>query len=190
MLAAKEVLQADPAIAAAYVFGSFETERFSDGSDIDIGVLYSVNPADLFEPGYFTLKAKLEDSLRREVDLVVLNAASPLLCMQVLKHGRKIFVRNSRAADDFFVNTVVSYMSFSPLKGPSLRPSRLVTPHLWFLAKPRSSQGEPLVNISLRSWRLCERNNPFSEALRRLISGILHLVSVFFKLIHDHVVHR
>ncbi|MCL5267406.1 MAG: DUF5615 family PIN-like protein [Bacteroidetes bacterium] len=35
-----------------------------------------------------------------------------------------------------------------------------VPPHLWFLAKPQS---EPLANISLRSWRLCERNNPLSR---------------------------
>lgn len=114
----RETLEGDLSVAAGYIFGSFGTERFNEDSDIDIGVLYLEEAPEPFSADYLDLKGRLEDSLRREVDLVVLNAVSPVLCMQVLKYGQKVFVRNPRAADDFFVKTVERYSDLRVVRRP------------------------------------------------------------------------
>lgn len=116
--AMRRMLETDTSAAAAYVFGSFGTKRFRDDSDIDIGVLYPGKPPQVFSADYIALKGKLEDSLHREVDLVVLNSVSAVLCMQVLKYGQKIFVRSDRVANEFFVRTVNSYSDLRRVRRP------------------------------------------------------------------------
>ena len=53
-----------------YAFGSVLTNKFSDGSDIDL--LVEFNPVELeqYADNYFSLKFALEDALRRPVDLL------------------------------------------------------------------------------------------------------------------------
>jgi len=114
----ERVLKAEPAVAAAYIFGSFGTDRFNSDSDIDIGVLYAKMPGKTFDKAYFELKGKLEEAVGNEVDLVILNSSSPILCMQVLKHGRKIFEKDTRTANEFFVRTVGSYADLKKVRSP------------------------------------------------------------------------
>lgn len=103
------VLEYERSVAVGYVFGSFGTAGFNSGSDLDIGILSDGTMSCLSSEVQLDLRQKLEVAVGREVDLVLLGAASPILCMQVLRHGRKVFERDARAAEEFFVRTVVRY---------------------------------------------------------------------------------
>jgi len=58
-------------VSRAYVFGSALTSHFNENSDIDILVTFkdSIQLMD-YSDNYFNLKMKLEDLLKRQVDLV------------------------------------------------------------------------------------------------------------------------
>lgn len=103
------VLDSEPSVAAAYVFGSFGTARFNSESDIDIGILLGRELAGDTWNLRMALKFELEEAVGREVDIVCLGSASPVLGMQVLRNGRKILEKDRRAAEEFFVRTVESY---------------------------------------------------------------------------------
>jgi predicted nucleotidyltransferase len=90
----------------AFLFGSFAGVHPPPSSDVDIGVLYRAVPNlhmihDLAET--------LSSFLRKEIDLVVLNDASPVLKMQVLKRGLLLYARNKKQLHQFFVETVNQY---------------------------------------------------------------------------------
>ena len=103
------VLETEPSIAAAYVFGSYGTDRFNSQSDIDIGILFGESHAGDTPDFPLDLRFRLEEAVKREIDLVSLDSVSPILGMQVLRHGRKIYERDRRAAEEFFVRATESY---------------------------------------------------------------------------------
>jgi len=78
----------------AYVFGSFLSDAFGGESDVDLAV-------DLGEPLGWEARASLVESLSaaagRNVDLVDLHTADPVIRMQVLRYGR-LLVENDRSA--------------------------------------------------------------------------------------------
>lgn len=93
-------------IQLSFLFGSSVKGYFTKESDIDIAVLFDKKP-DLNE--VFELKEKLESILKRDVDLAILNGASPILKMQVLKNGILIFKRDDKVYNKFFVDTINQY---------------------------------------------------------------------------------
>lgn len=95
-----------PDIQLSFLFGSSVKGYFSKESDIDIAVLFDKKP-DLNE--IIELKEILESILKREVDLAILNGASPILKMQVLKYGILIFKRDDKVYNKFFVDTINQY---------------------------------------------------------------------------------
>jgi predicted nucleotidyltransferase len=75
-------------------------------SDVDIGVLFKTVPHidatnDVIE--------ELSSILQREVDLVVLNHASPVLRMQILKKGILLYASDRRYFHNFFTDTINQY---------------------------------------------------------------------------------
>jgi predicted nucleotidyltransferase len=93
-------------VLLAFLFGSFAGRRPRPSSDVDIGILFGAVPNwyrihDLAEV--------LSSLLRKEIDLVVLNDASPVLKMQVLKKGLLLYARNKKQLHQFFVETVNQY---------------------------------------------------------------------------------
>lgn len=93
-------------ILLVFVFGSFVHNRLRPSSDLDIGVLFEAVP----EIGMVgALAEELSSTFRREVDLVVLNHASPVLRMQMLKHGMSIYSRSKKHFHRFFTDTVNQY---------------------------------------------------------------------------------
>lgn len=93
-------------VALAFLFGSLATGRSHRESDVDIGVLFK-SPALIHERQ--DIREQLSDVLSREVDLVPLNNASPVLKMQVLKHGVLVYAADRKFLHDFFVDTVNQY---------------------------------------------------------------------------------
>ena len=93
-------------ILLAFMFGSAVSERLTEKSDLDIAVLFNSTPD-------FSLLVKIRDEISecmgREIDLVVLNDASPVIRMQVLKNGKLLKNKDSVIYSNFFVKTVKEY---------------------------------------------------------------------------------
>ena len=102
-------------ILLVFIHGSVAKGRTRIDSDIDIAVLFNKKPS--FEQ-LFKIKDEVSENLNKEIDLTVLNDASPVIKMQVLKNGKLLFERNKGEYARFFVNTVKVY--------DDLKTSRLV----------------------------------------------------------------
>lgn len=74
-----------------WLYGSEAQGKARPDSDVDLGVLFRRRP-EMLE--LFDAQSDLAEILRRDVDLVDLDQASPILGMQVLKHGRLLLDRN------------------------------------------------------------------------------------------------
>lgn len=96
----------DPEIQAAILFGSEASGQAKEESDIDVALLYKKKP-DILDTLQF--KQHLSDEMGREVDLVLLNDASPILAMQVIKNGVSLFVLNERALREYEVRLITDY---------------------------------------------------------------------------------
>ncbi len=81
-------------VVSAYLFGSEAQGRAHRESDVDVGVVlrYDEHPTarDRFETR-LRLHAELGAALRREVDVIVLNDAPPLLARRVVLSGYRVF---------------------------------------------------------------------------------------------------
>ena len=93
-------------VLLAFLFGSFVGKQVHPSSDVDIGILFKTVP-DIEAINDMT--EHLSSILHREVDLAVLNHASPILKMQILKHGRLVYASDGRHFHQFFTDTVNQY---------------------------------------------------------------------------------
>ncbi len=113
----KDALQAEKGVATAYVFGSLLTGRFGPESDVDIALLFFPDKVpsalDVFE-----MEHRLASAVACDVDVVVLNTASPVIGMQVLRTGRKLVERSSRITNEFFVRCVNLYADLKRIREP------------------------------------------------------------------------
>jgi len=74
-------------------------------SDVDVAVFFRTVPdIDHCED----IREALSKATQRDVDLVILNQASPILRMQVLKKGFSL-IKNDRIYEEFFVRTITEY---------------------------------------------------------------------------------
>uniref|UniRef100_A0A7C5V1L8 Nucleotidyltransferase domain-containing protein n=1 Tax=Caldicellulosiruptor owensensis TaxID=55205 RepID=A0A7C5V1L8_9FIRM len=86
----KEYFDKEDAVVFAYLFGSYAKGKEHKQSDVDIAVyineLIAKDPKKVLE---FQVKhmSNISDMLKREVDLVILNQASPLLRHEVISEG-------------------------------------------------------------------------------------------------------
>lgn len=92
-------LQARGEIQEAYLFGSQAAGRAQDHSDIDVAVRVDEGSLHGADYGYAAeLTAHLMAALgANDVDVVILNAAPPVLYHRVLRDGRRILSRDPRA---------------------------------------------------------------------------------------------
>lgn len=95
--AAQRLLEDDPRVVAAYLFGSRARGEEQAESDVDLAVLLD-QPPSLAEE--LRLRAGLTDALGSDaIDLAILNSAPPLLRFEVISAGRRLFARHPRAMD-------------------------------------------------------------------------------------------
>jgi hypothetical protein len=93
----RAVLEPKPEIVEAYVFGSVARGQAARHSDLDVAVY--VDASALAQADGFGYEAGLVTDLMaalgtNDVDVVVLNHASPLLYHRVLRDGERILSRN------------------------------------------------------------------------------------------------
>ncbi len=99
-----------PAVAAAYVFGSAAKGRTGKHSDIDVAVLLDETYSKSFS--LLSLMTDLEESLKCRTDVIVLNHAGELLKYHVRRDGKLVFERSSRFRKDFEIRGRKSYEDF------------------------------------------------------------------------------
>jgi predicted nucleotidyltransferase len=89
-----------------WLYGSEAEGTTRADSDVDLAALLRRPPQGL---EIFDARAELEELLCREVDLVDLDQAPPILAMQILKHGRLLVDRKPSRRHDAFSRIVSLY---------------------------------------------------------------------------------
>jgi predicted nucleotidyltransferase len=103
---AKKVFENNPNVIAAWAFGSAKEGEIRPGSDLDLSVLFDKSPS-------LNERAELLIQLQRalnfdDVDLVVLNGASPITRFEAVS-GRLIFSRDASRQAEFVSLTAREY---------------------------------------------------------------------------------
>ncbi|MDD3690417.1 MAG: nucleotidyltransferase domain-containing protein [Synergistaceae bacterium] len=101
-------------IRLAFLIGSFATGKSRPDSDVDVAVLFGRIP-DHME--ILDLRERLSEGLKRDIDLVILNEAGPIIRMQALKTGIRLRAEKG-AYEDFFVRTVNEYEDLKQIRAP------------------------------------------------------------------------
>ncbi len=108
-----------PEVLAVFVFGSTARGAAGPLSDVDIAVLLTAGAARLHQSDDY--KARLLADLMsflgtRNLDLVLLNEAPPLLSHRVLRDGVLLHVNDERALADFRFRALQTYLDTKPLR--------------------------------------------------------------------------
>jgi predicted nucleotidyltransferase len=108
-------LREDSTVVAAYLFGSHARGTDTAASDVDIAVLFEPPPPSTLSGLPESLHARLEQSASREVDLLILNTASPDVVHRVLRDGRLLVDRDPGARIRFEVRSRNAYLDILPV---------------------------------------------------------------------------
>lgn len=105
-------------VILAYLFGSVATGREHPMSDVDIGVLFSEHvPYEAYPDVQVHLIVALPPIVGAEdIDVVILNEATPLLNYEVIRTGKRLFVRDERLRIAFEVKTMREYFDTAYLR--------------------------------------------------------------------------
>lgn len=111
--------EGDAAIQAIYVFGSRARGSAGPGSDLDVALLIDADerPLDPVFGLHAHYAAILHESVGKpDVDVVLLDSASPLLAHRVISEGALIFCRDEAARVRFHAETLIRYLDTAPLR--------------------------------------------------------------------------
>ena len=105
-----------PEVLSAYLYGSRASYAFRKDSDVDIAVV--LKPARNLQTFAKVLeyRSELEDSLEKDVDVVILNEADRFLALQVFTKGIPIYESNHDRAEDFKWRLVREGWDYIPIK--------------------------------------------------------------------------
>ncbi len=82
-------------IAAAYLYGSYATEKNTHKSDVDIAILMELEKTSTERFSVRNqIRSDLSRLLRKDVDLVIMNEAGETLLLEILTRGKLIFEKN------------------------------------------------------------------------------------------------
>lgn len=111
----RRVLDADPRVAFALLFGSAARGTARSDSDLDVAV-------GLRRPESFTgrdvldLLSKLEGATGRRVDLVLMHEAPPALAYRVFRDGQVLVERDRAALVRRRAEAILEYLDFKPVE--------------------------------------------------------------------------
>lgn len=110
----REFLSHDENVLFALLFGSYASGRQTPKSDIDLAVYFLCPPSGL---GVLDLLNRLSSLSPVDVDLIVLNTASPFLRHQVLRYGRPLVVKDRVLYRVFREKTMSEYDEYKHVAG-------------------------------------------------------------------------
>lgn len=104
-------------IVAVYLFGSEATHRAGPLSDLDVALL--IDETRVPPRKHFNLRLELIGEVmhacrRSDVDVVLLNEASPLLVYEVIRGGQLLFERQHDARVGFEARAVQHFLDLEP----------------------------------------------------------------------------
>jgi predicted nucleotidyltransferase len=111
----RSVLEADPRVAYAILFGSRGRGSAHDRSDTDLAVGLA-RGARLSVTEIGDLLSRLETAAGGRVDLVLLDEARPGLAYRVFRDGRVVFERDRVALVERKVRAILEYLDFQPIE--------------------------------------------------------------------------
>ena len=101
-------------LACAYLFGSYARGEEKQGSDVDLAILYRETPPATLEGLGLDIADALSARLKRMVDVVVLNRASPDLVHRILRDGILVLETDRAARVRFEVKKRSEYFDVLP----------------------------------------------------------------------------
>jgi len=108
-----KVFDTRPEVSAAYLFGSVVMGMERKGSDLDIAVQLDDNLlVEQMGQYRFQLIDVLEQAIRCEIDLVLLNTASLKIISQVLRYGKLVYAENIDQARSYKLRKQKEYFDF------------------------------------------------------------------------------
>jgi predicted nucleotidyltransferase len=113
--AVRRVLEGDPRIAYALLFGSAARGTSHAHSDVDIAVGLA-RPGALDAPAIGDLTSRLETVSGRPVHVALLDDAPPGLAYRVFRDGRPLLVRDAAAFRARLARAVLEYLDFKPVE--------------------------------------------------------------------------
>ena len=105
-----------PEVLSAYLYGSQASGAFRKDSDVDIAVV--LKPARNLQSFAKILKYRsgLEDLLKKDVDVIVVNNADRFLALQVFSKGMPVYESNHARAEDYKWRLVAEAWDYLPTK--------------------------------------------------------------------------
>ena len=111
----RRVLEAEPDVAYALLFGSGGRGALRPTSDVDVAIeLRAGAPRDTGAIG--GLAARLESAAGRKVDLVLMDEASSPLAYRIFRDGRVILERDHAALAARKARVILEYLDFKPVE--------------------------------------------------------------------------
>ncbi len=102
-------------VELVFLHGSLAKDLMGPLSDLDMAVLFNKKKRLLSEVTT-TTRQLCEIFGRDDIDLAVLNTASPLLRMQVLVHGKVLYASSPGAVAAFRLKTIQDYLATHHLR--------------------------------------------------------------------------
>ncbi|HSS47407.1 MAG TPA: nucleotidyltransferase domain-containing protein [Thermoanaerobaculia bacterium] len=99
-----------PAVRLAVLFGSTARGEAKPRSDVDLGLLLDPDTGDV----RCHVGAELGRAAGREVDLIFLNEAPPLLRFEISRDGVLLFEKEEGLWTDFKVRAMVDWWDWAP----------------------------------------------------------------------------
>jgi predicted nucleotidyltransferase len=113
MEALRRILEADPRIVYALLFGSRARHASHAGSDVDLAI--GLRPDVRFTSREIgALVSLLEEAAGRPIDLVVLNEAAAAVSYRVFRDGIVLVNRDPRLLAAHKAAAVLEYLDFKP----------------------------------------------------------------------------
>ena len=110
----KEYLSTDDNVLFAFLFGSYAAGKQKKRSDIDVAIYFNNAPCGL---DLFSLINTLSDMCAADIDLIVLNTASPFLRHQVMKYGVALTIKDQHIYRQFRECVISGYDEYKFISG-------------------------------------------------------------------------
>jgi len=112
----KDIFKNYPYIASAYLFGSYVSGKITPMSDVDIAVLlkepYPKGRYLIHQMDY--LAVKIEEVIKKEVDIVEMNRQGLIFQYNVLRTGKLIYDADPSFRVNYVSRLISAYCDFEP----------------------------------------------------------------------------